>query len=228
MNSFYDMKMKYKYGLLILAAVIVVSSVVFSNRLAKSLSVEENKRVELLAETYKVMSQEEESANLNLILSVLSNNTTIPVLITNSTKDTVIFDRNFRLPRKNADLYLNRKLNKLKETQLPLEIANQDSTLVQYLYYEDSILLKRLELFPYVQLGIIVFFFIIAYLAFAYSKRAEENQVWVGLTKETAHQLGTPISSLMAWNELLKSSGADNALLSEMAKDVERLNPNAE
>ena len=103
-----------------------------------------------------------------------------------------------------------------------------DKNTKQYLYYDDSILLKRLSYYPHVQLGVMILFVLIAYLALMSSKKAEQNKVWVGLSKETAHQLGTPISSLMAWMDLLELNGVDKGLLADMGKDIKRLSIIAE
>ena len=131
------------------------------------------------------------------------------------------------LPETDTEKYLQEKLEQLKSKSNLIEINLGDEE-KQYLYYDDSILLKRLSLYPYVQLGVMVLFVLIVYFALISTKKAEQNKVWVGLSKETAHQLGTPISSLMAWMDLLESSGVDSSLLSDMNKDVNRLSVIAE
>jgi len=104
----------------------------------------------------------------------------------------------------------------------PIKIILSDK-LTQYVYYEDSIILTQLTYYPYIQLAVIFLFILVAYIAFSASRRAEQNQVWVGMAKETAHQLGTPISSLMAWIELLKLQKIDKEILVEVTKDIKRL-----
>ena len=131
------------------------------------------------------------------------------------------------LPETDTEKYLQEKLEQLKSKSNLIEINLGDGE-KQYLYYDDSILLKRLSFYPYVQLGVMVLFVLIVYFALISTKKAEQNKVWVGLSKETAHQLGTPISSLMAWMDLLESSGVDPSLLSDMNKDVNRLSVIAE
>ena len=145
-------------------------------------------------------------------------------------KDNILDHRNFQLPDPEGTLedspanrdYLNKKLRHLKNSENKIEIKIDKET-IQYLYYEDSTLLRRLSYFPYIQLAVLILFFAIAYFALMSIKRAEQNKVWVGLSKETAHQLGTPISSLMAWTQLLESMGVDKSIVTDMDKDVKRL-----
>ena len=161
-----------------------------------------------------------------LILKILESNTTIPVLWCNE-KDSVIAEKNIDLPEKDSDLFLKNKVRELKSKNPPILIDMQDGTF-QYLYYDDSIILKRLLIYPYAQLTVVFIFILIAFLALASTKKAEQNKVWVGLSKETAHQLGTPISSLIAWVEYLRTKEIDPSLLGEMEKDVKRLEMIAE
>ena len=222
MKTIYDKKTRFKLLLMVFAGFIVVASTLFSNRLAKKLSEEERKKVELWAEAYKMLAQADESVNLDLILKVFQNNTTTPMVVMIDNTDSVSTYNNIRIPQ-NADheVFLKEKADDFAKRKEPIKISTGELGLT--LYYDDSVLLKQLSYFPYIQLGIIAFFFLLSYLAFSFSKQAEENQVWVGLSKETAHQLGTPLSALMAWIELLQSGDLDKSMIPEMVKDVKRL-----
>ncbi|MFB6340899.1 PAS domain-containing sensor histidine kinase [Saccharicrinis sp. FJH62] len=225
MKTIYDTKTRLKLFLMVFAGLIVVASMIFSNLLAKRLSIEERKKMELTAEAYKMLSETDETVNLSLILTVLQNNTTIPLIIIYH--DTISTFANIRIPENvNQEVFLKKKAVQFAEKKEPIQLETQTETglFELTLYYNDSILLKQLQYYPYVQLGLIAFFFVMAYLAFSFSKKAEENQVWVGLSKETAHQLGTPLSSLMAWTELMKTGSFNPEMIPEMEKDLNRLN----
>ncbi len=226
MQKFYDLRQRFKLVFLGIAGLIIILSVVFTNNLAKKLADEEKLKIELWAEAYRMMGIEDNSINLNLILKVISNNNTIPVFIADSL-DNVIFYRNVEFKEKDTAKYLTNIVRELKLKQEPIKI-NITPEYSHFLYYNDSTLLLKLAYFPYVQITIIILFFVVAFIAFGYSKKAEENQVWVGLSKETAHQLGTPISSLLAWIELMKEGHNDPALIPEMDKDIQRLKTIAE
>ena len=141
--------------------------------------------------------------------------------------DKVISYRNINPPKNREENFIAGKIEKLKKDRRPITFELDDSS-TQRIYYDESSLLKQLHVFPYIQFGIIILFFIIVILAFSSTKRAEQNRVWVGLSKETAHQLGTPISSLLAWTELLKARHEGDKLLLDMEKDVKRLSIIAE
>jgi signal transduction histidine kinase len=158
---------------------------------------------------------------MNLILKIVGGNTTIPVILCDE-NDNVQISRNIEVPDKNADVFLAKKIKEFKSKKQVIPIDLDDGTF-QYIYYDDSILLKRLFIYPYAQLSIVFIFILIAFVALSSTKKAEQNKVWVGLSKETAHQLGTPISSLVAWVEYLRTKEIDVSLLNEMEKDVKRL-----
>lgn len=172
-------------------------------------------------------------ADIEFLFRIIEGNTTIPVLHTDE-RGNILNYRNFDLPvavdaatpydalPDEDRVYLNDKLDDLRHTSNVIVIELADGVR-QYLYYEDSKLLKRLSYFPYIQLAVMLVFLLVVYFAVTSSKQAEQNKVWVGLSKETAHQLGTPISSLMAWMELLPEMGTDPDTCSEMEKDVRRL-----
>lgn len=227
MKTIYDTKTRFKLILMAFAVLIVLASMFFTNRLAKRLSVEERKKVELMAEAYKKIAETDETVNLSLILTVIQNNTTIPLVIVHDETDSISTHANIHIPENvDKETFLKNKAEQFAQQKEPISMVTQtgNGPFGLTLYYNESILLKRLQYYPYVQLGLIAFFFVIAYLAFTFSKKAEENQVWVGLSKETAHQLGTPLSSLMAWTELMKSGSFSSDMVPEMEKDINRLN----
>ncbi len=226
MSNIYDSRQKLKYLFILVAVLIAIVSVFVSDKLVKSLAQEERQRVEIWAEAQHMIASETNGSNMSLILKILESNTTIPVLLCNE-RDSVIAEKNIELPGKDVDGFLKDKVRELKSKNSPILIDMQDGTF-QYLYYDDSIILKRLLIYPYVQLAVVFVFILVAFLALASTKKAEQNKVWVGLSKETAHQLGTPISSLIAWMEYLRTKEIDSSLLDEMGKDVKRLEMIAE
>lgn len=221
MNSIYDSRQRLKYVFIIGAVVIAIASVFVSDLLIKDLAREERQKIEVWAEATRVVTSEDPSLNMKLILQIIQGNTSIPVMLCNE-QDSVMNYKNIELPEKNVEEFLYQKAQELKKKNQPIPIDMEDGTF-QYLYYDDSINLKRLLIYPYAQLSVMAVFILIAFLALTSTKRAEQNKVWVGLSKETAHQLGTPISSLIAWVEYLKMNEVDPSLLEEMEKDVKRL-----
>lgn len=205
---------------------IVIISTFFTNRLAENLAVEETKKIEIWAEATKQLIFAEDDTDVNFLLNIIEGNTTIPVIMTDE-NDNMLQHRNVKLPKSNEEAFFKNKIAKLKDKRAPI-VVKLDENMVQYIYYDESFLLKQLQIFPFVQFGIIFVFFIIVILVFSSTKRAEQNQVWVGLSKETAHQLGTPISSLLAWTELLKLRYEESKLINDMEKDVQRLSIIAE
>lgn len=221
MNKTYQNTQVLRFSFIVIAMIIVILSTFFTNRLARALSIEERKKVETVAEATKQFSSSNENTDLNLILKVLQDNTTIPVILIDE-KENIIEYRNFNVPENNAEKFLEKKVKALKAKNQPVVIKLDNNT-KQFFLYDDSTLLKQLYIFPYIQFGVIIIFILISYFAFSSTKRAEQNRVWVGLSKETAHQLGTPISSLLAWVELLKLRYGEDKLISDMEKDVNRL-----
>ena len=218
-----------KYILTFIAAMIVALSMYYSNRLAEDMSKEEQKKIELWAEATRLLVTVDDNADISFIMRVIEENTTIPVItviIVNGQGD-LYEHRNVKIPEENAEAYLQKKVREWKSIHEPIEIALDEDTML-FLYYDNSILLKQLEYYPYIQWSVIAVFFVILFLVFSSVKKSEEDRVWVGLSKETAHQLGTPISSLLAWVEILKSKNAAPELMPEMEKDVNRLRTIAE
>ena len=226
MNNLYDFRQLLKYIFIFVAVLIAIASVVVSNMLVKNLAEEERQKIEVWHEATRAMTSESPSLNMQLILKIIQGNSSIPVILW-SEKDGIISYNNIEIPERDQDGFLQKKLKELKAKNPPIAIDIEDGTF-QYLYYDDSIILKRLNIYPYAQLTVVFVFILIAFLALASTKKAEQNKVWVGLSKETAHQLGTPISSLIAWMEYLKTKEIDPALLKEMSKDVSRLEMIAE
>jgi len=223
-----------KIILVVSAVLIAVVSLLVSHFLVRDLQREERTKMETWAEALNVLNNADENTDLSLVLSVLEGNNTIPVIVMDS--DGVVTDyRNIDMDERNAEdsanfvLYYGQRMrsngNAIKIQLLSAENDSLASTAADYqlVCYDESIMLKRLNQWPYVQLGIVMIFVVVALFALLASKKAEQNKVWVGLSKETAHQLGTPISSLMAWVEILKESYPDDALIPEMDKDVKRL-----
>jgi nitrogen-specific signal transduction histidine kinase len=213
-----------------MAILIAVASLVVSHFLVRDLAREESNNVEVWAEAMRSLSVADETTDLNLVLKVLNGNNTIPVIVLD--KHGVVQEyRNIRLHEDTHEDSI-RKLTHLaqhmKASGDVVRISLDDSTTntphdYMEICYDGSIMLKRLATYPYVQLGVVMIFVVVAIFALLSSKRAEQNKVWVGLSKETAHQLGTPISSLMAWVEILRESYPDDPMVGEMNKDVERL-----
>ena len=206
--------------------VIVVLSVSFTTRLANKFAEEEYRKIELWAEATRQLIMADENDNIDLILSVMEGNTTIPVYMVDSAHQ-LLLSRNVREPKHNKEEFYKQRINELRLSQDPI-VVQVNKEVTQYIYYEDSTLLRRLYWFPYVQLAVIIAFIAIAVIALIMAQRSEQNSLWVGLSKETAHQLGTPISSLNAWNELLKATYPNDALLPQMDEDIRRLQMIAE
>ncbi len=237
--NIYDVRRYGKVIFLIVTLVVVAVFLHSSSNLVKDLSAQERERMQIWADATKEianisMSVDDNysSVDVDFLLDIIRQNHTIPVLLTDA-QGNIIDHRNFDLPKPvdkdnpfnlspENERFLKDKLAKLQRGNNVITINISDSE-QQFLYYEDSKLLRRLSLYPYLQLLVMIAFIVVVYFAVSSTKRAEQNKVWVGLSKETAHQLGTPISSLMAWMELLESLGVDAATVAEMNKDVTRL-----
>ena len=219
-GNLYDARQKLKIAFLSVSVLLVALFLVISNRLVEDLSTEERNKMEIWAEATRSVAGDQSDIDMNLVLKILQSNTTIPIIIVDS-QNNILQTHNLDIPDRHGEQFLQKKLQSLKEKQQVIEIYIDKDT-YQYLYYDDSTLLKRLSYFPYIQLGVMLLFLVIAYFALMSSKKAEQNKVWVGLSKETAHQLGTPISSLMAWLDMLEMQGTDSELIADMGKDVHR------
>lgn len=222
-NSYY-----FKIGAWVVAFIIVATSLLFTNRLAEKLTLEQHRKMEIWAEAMRqFVNATEQTEHIDFLWKIIEENDNIPVLIADQA-DQIVTTRNFaHVPEENAEVYYAKELKRLKGLREPIEISLGDNQ-KQYIYYDDSNLLKQLAYFPYIQLSVIAIFLIGVLMALATTKNAEQNRVWVGLSKETAHQLGTPISSLLAWIEILKSNYPDDSMIDDMGNDINRLKTIAE
>ena len=216
-----------KIVLVVAAILIAVASLVVSNLLTHDLSVEERNKMEVWAEAMRSLNTADENTDLNLVLKVIDENHTIPVVVMGSDGQAQFF-RNVDVKEGSYDdslrqaTLLGRRMMKAGQNiRLQLEELGPGEYID--VCYDESSMLKRLQTYPFVQLGVVMIFVVVAIFALLTSKKAEQNKVWVGLSKETAHQLGTPISSLMAWTEILKENYPNDDLIPEMDKDVKRL-----
>ena len=209
----------------LLIVVIVISSLVTSH-IVEQFEQEEQKKIELWAEATRQFILADENENIDLLLQVMEGNTTIPVYMVD-TNYNLLLSRNVPEPKRNVERFYFNKINELRATQEPIEVRISDSVM-QYIYYEQSSTLQWLSYFPYIQLVVMLALAGLAAIALLMVQRSEKNSLWVGLSKETAHQLGTPISSLNAWNELLKATYPNDPLLPQMDEDIRRLQMIAE
>jgi signal transduction histidine kinase len=218
----YYRKQQWKSLLFIFAILIGIGSLWYTNRLVRSLAIEEQKKVKLWAEaTRRLADVTISNQDDGFLLEVITNNKTIPVMWVDQ-NDRIISARNLDSLKSENPEYLARQLEKMKSENEPITM-DLGRDLKNYIYYRNSILLIKLAYYPYFQLAVILLFVLVSYFAFSESRKAEQNQVWVGLSKETAHQLGTPTSALMAWAELAKEKYPDIEMISELDKDVNRL-----
>jgi signal transduction histidine kinase len=241
----YARKRYWKVLLLLFAMLIGAFSLWYTHVLVQKLSAEEEKKIQQWAEATELIVStgfmEDFSAlreadtnqyrQLDLLMNEVNNflsniqkqNVTIPVILTDE-NDQIISHRNLNSDRSSDSLYLAEQLSEMKSEHPPIVIALYAGS-KNYIYYKNSLLLTQLRYYPYFQLSVIALFILVSYLAFSASRRSEQNRVWVGMSKETAHQLGTPISSLMAWMDMLRQEhAADEHIVNEMEKDIARLN----
>lgn len=215
---------------LVLAAVfLVVASLAVSQFLVSDLKEEEQRKMGVWAQAMRTLNNADENTDLSLVLEVLNGNHTIPVIVLDRLGNVQDY-RNLAVRADNAEdslLYIKDKAQAWQnaEHSIRIDLSEQD---YMEICYGESLMLIRLAWWPYVQLGVVLVFVLIAIFALLSSKKAEQNKVWVGLSKETAHQLGTPISSLMAWVEVLKDTYPDDELIPELGSDVKRLQRIAE
>ena len=220
-----------KIVLVVAAVIIAVASLLVSHYLVKDLSDEERNKMETWAQALHALNNADEDTDVTLILNVIQGNNTIPVIVLDPSGNVMDY-RNIKINAKDGSdsmRYVAALGRQMFQSGKYIRIdLGDNATDYQLVCYDESTILKRLASYPYVQLGIVLIFVIVAIFALLSSKRAEQNKVWVGLSKETAHQLGTPISSLMAWVEILKETYPDDTLIPEMDNDVKRLERIAE
>ena len=231
LRNIYDSRRIWKFSLIAVSLALVAVFIYFSNSLVKDLAEQERERMEIWADATRELITSTDT-DVDFLLRIIEGNNSIPVLLVDE-QGNIHEQRNFRLPEpidslnpqelsRANKLFLENKLEKLRNSPNKIEIKIDDDT-SQMLYYEDSNVLRRLAYYPYIQLAVMLLFIAIAYFALISVKKAEQNRVWVGLSKETAHQLGTPISSLMAWTQMLDSMGVDKEIIADMDTDVNRL-----
>ncbi len=227
MRKFREFK-RIRTILIVVAIIIAFISLFVSQSLVKDLSREEHSKMEIFAEAYQLLSDADENTDLSLVLAVISGNQTIPVIVVDE-KNVIRNYINIEIPKADTLAYLNGYVERMRGLGNSIKIYFDDSDESHYneVCFDESLLLNRLTVYPYIQMGVVMLFVLIAIFALLSFKKTEQNRVWVGLSKETAHQLGTPISSLMAWTELLKDK-YDDELIAEMEKDVDRLQMVAE
>jgi len=219
--NIYIKKQRWKLLLFFCAILIGIGSLTYTNKLVKDLAIQEKKTIELWADAIRILISSDLNADLGLPLSVIEKNTTIPVLLMDSAHQVVSF-KNLDERKTKSPEYFEKfvKESTINGDSIHIQLGEND---YNYLYYRDSVLLVRLQYFPFVQLAVIILFIFVSYFAFSSSRKAEQNKVWVGLSKETAHQLGTPTSSLNGWVEILRQDSSKPKIVEELAKDVQRL-----
>ncbi|MGV3538323.1 MAG: sensor histidine kinase, partial [Rufibacter sp.] len=228
-TKIYSKKSRVKLLIIAVALVIGAATVIYTNLLVAKLSEREEQLIDLYAKGLRYMGNADIDSN-NLVFvqeEIIDANRSVPVILTDE-QENVLAYKNLILPeniseKRKKDL-LRREIAKMKVQHKPI-IVEEPGVFKNYIFYKDSELLTQLRYYPYVQLTVIACLSLIAYYAFSYSRKAEQNRVWVGLAKETAHQLGTPLSSLMAWYEYLKASPRfeNEPIVEELGKDVRRL-----
>lgn len=219
--DFYGRKNLWKFFLFVFAILIGLVTLFYTESFLRELRNEEVKKVNQWADAMTFIQRADDQTNLALAIQIIQSNTTIPIIQTDA-QDSVINTNNLKLPRSNQGAFLQEKIKEMKEAGSFIEVnfaANQKNII----YYENSTLLNKLRFYPIVLLVVITLFMLVAYFAFSGARKAEQNQVWNGLAKETAHQIGTPLSSLMGWLELLKMQNGDPEMVKEMEKDIKRL-----
>jgi signal transduction histidine kinase len=219
--NIYEKKIIWKLALLFVAIGIGVSSLIYTGRLVNSLKVEESLKVEHWAESIRLVEVTDDVNVLNLLSSIIESNNSVPVILTDE-NGLILGHRNFD-PVKSMDSdFMHGEYIRMRDRSEPIIISFGEG-IQNYIYYSESIILTKLRYYPYIQLSIIIFFIAVAYFAFSMSRKSEQNQVWVGMSKETAHQLGTPTSSLEAWVEIIKERFPDDNIHGELSRDVARL-----
>lgn len=219
----YNQKRYWKIFILCAAALIGGISLLYTRHLVKSLAQQEDKKIKLWANATKQLIKSE--GDINFLLNIIEDNETIPTILVDD-EGNVVTTRNLDPKREKDTAYIASVLANMKEEHEPIRILYDEAhNRYNYLYYENSKLLNELKTYPFIQLCLIGFFAIMSYLALSSSRKAEQNQVWVGMSKETAHQLGTPISSLREWLNLLRETEKENQeeILQEVDYDIRRL-----
>jgi len=217
----YNNKNAIKLIFIFVASVIGIVTLVYTDGFLKELRNEEVRRAKLFVEAMDIAQNAENDVNLSFVLKIIEGNTTIPVIVVGE-DGSVSAHRNLDPVKSKNDEWVEKQVPLMAEENEPIEVIFAKGRKIK-LYYRESILLTQLRLYPIFLLLVIGVFIGIAYLAFSSSRRSEQNRVWTGMAKETAHQIGTPLSSIMGWIEILRTQNADEMALAEMEKDVNRL-----
>lgn len=214
----------WKFVLASIAVLIIGTTIWFVSNLSKNIQEEERKKVAIWVEANREVLRSDTDANLNLAIGIVTNNTTIPLILTDE-EGKILDSRNLDSMRIMQDpRYLPDELLAFKKQHPPFIMeVDAKQKLYNYIYYGDSLILRQIRYYPYIQLIVVTLFIGIVLFALSSTNRATQNQVWVGLAKETAHQLGTPLSSMEAWLEILRENEANATLVTELSKDVDRL-----
>jgi len=223
--NIYERKYRWKIVLILSALIIVAASLIYTDNLATKLAQEEKQKVEQIADVYHYIATATDITDYGFLVQLIKANKTVPIISTDNSGNIVASLNLDSVKIAQDTLYLQKKLLEMKDFAEPIKLEISEN-LYQYVYYKHSVLYQQLLYFPYVQLIIIAAFLIVAYTLFNTARKSEQNRVWVGMAKETAHQLGTPISSLVAWVEYLEQSPAmegKHQVVEEMGKDVQRL-----
>lgn len=227
--SIYQNRLFFKIAIILLAALIGANSLIYTNGIVKQLSQRERKLIDLYAKAFESINNSNLTDDITFLThEIIAANNTIPVILTDAGGNISAW-ANIDVPKIKDEVkkqaWFKQQIEEMKLEHEPI-IISYEGHVTNYIYYENSLLLRQLRYYPYIQLGVIGMLCLIAYLSFSYSRRAEQNRVWVGLAKETAHQLGTPLSALVAWVEYLRIDprfADDDEILNELDKDIKRL-----
>ncbi len=213
----------FRLVLTFLAIAIVTGTIFYTNFLSEKIQNEEREKIGQWVEANKLIAHAEEGTNITLASLIQQQNKDIPIIVTNE-KDSITDFRNLDSTRTSSPSYLKKKLNEFKKSNPPIELVlNTDPYVADKYYYGDSLLLKQIKYFPIVQLLVVALFITITIYSISIRNKSTQNQVWAGMARETAHQLGTPLTSLQGWIEILKDQDEAKDISAEMEKDLERL-----
>ncbi len=222
MNSdVYTRKIWWKIAIISFGTIIGLASLLYTESFLGELRNEEERKIKLWAQAVEEVFFAEDDSNLSFYTQIIQDNTTIPVILTDNDGN-IIAHRNLSVPESNPEKYLLRKLDEFKTSGQVLENQFADGQ-TNFLYYKGSNLLTKLRLYPLILLAVIGIYMLISYMAFSNARRSEQNKVWTGMAKETAHQIGTPLSALMGWIAYLKEQYPKEIAFGEMEKDIDRL-----
>ncbi|GEP91911.1 Histidine kinase-, DNA gyrase B-, and HSP90-like ATPase [Chitinophaga terrae (ex Kim and Jung 2007)] len=213
----------WRFVLASIAVVIIGATIWFVSSLSRKIQEEERKKVATWVEANRELLQSDSETNLNLAVDIVTNNTTIPLILTDEAGN-ILDSRNFDTTLIREPQFLQKQLKAFKKQHPPFIMeVDARKNLYNYIYYGDSLILRQIRYYPYIQLIVVALFIGLALFAISSTNRATQNQVWVGLAKETAHQLGTPLSSMEAWLEILRENESNASITAELSKDVDRL-----